>query len=208
MKQDGTARTGSHLDPLALQTFVDHEASPADSLRYARHLSDCARCDTTRRRLESLSDDLSSLPGAEVPEGFSQRIMQRVATMPAPRRRTRLLRLVAPTAAAVFVALIALANPWTVRLARGVGHRLPEAPLGPSELMDLLFAMGATILAGLARAASNLGPWFTGPAVGTGSGFQIPGTLLLLGLLAVVGVVGLALAGSGLWFLRARKTVE
>jgi hypothetical protein len=168
-------------------------------------LSDCPRCDGARQRLELLSDDLSSLPGAEVPEGFSERVMQKVTALPAPRRRMRPLRLVAPTAAAVLLALAALANPWTVRLARGVGHRLPEVPLGPGELMDLLMAMGTAILAGLARAASNLGPWVTGPQVTPGSWFHVPGTMILLGLLAALGVVGAALAGGGLWFLRARK---
>ena len=205
MKPENRAQTGSHLDPLALQTFVDHEASPADSLRLARHLSDCSRCDELRQRLEALNDDLSSLPGAEVPEGFSRRVMRRVATLPQPRRRAPLLRLVAPTAAAMVLAVAALANPWTVRLARGVGGWLPENPIGPSEVMDLLFAMGAAILATLARAAANLGPWFTGPTVGPGSWFHLPAPMLVLlaGLAAVL--LGIALAGSGLWFLRARR---
>jgi hypothetical protein len=71
--------------------------------------------------------------------------------------------------------------------------------------MDLLFAMGAAILATLARAAANLGPWFTGPAVGSGSGFHLPAALLLLLAGLATGLLGIALAGSGLWFLRARK---
>ncbi len=204
MKPESRAQTGSHLDPLALQTFVDHEASPADSLRLARHLSDCSRCDGLRQRLEALNDDLSSLPGAEVPEGFSRRVMRRVATMPQPRRRERLLRLLAPTAAAMVLAVAAVANPWTVRLARGVGGWLPENPIGPSEVMDLLFAMGAAILATLARAAANLGPWFTGPTVGPGSWFHLPAPMLVLLAGVAAMLLGIALAGSGLWFLRAR----
>ncbi len=205
MKPESRAQTGSHLDPLALQAFVDHEASPADSLGLARHLSDCSPCDRLRRRLEALNNDLSSLPGAEVPEGFSRRVMRRVATLPQPRRRARLLRLVAPTAAAMILAVAALASPWTLRLARGVGSWLPENRIGPSEVMDLLFTMGAAILATLARAAANLGPWFAGPTVGPESWFHLPAPMLVLmaGVAAVL--LGIALAGSGLWFLRAHR---
>ena len=205
MKPESRAQTGSHPDPLALQAFVDHEASPADSLGLARHLSDCSRCRRLRQRLEALNDDLSSLPGAEVPEGFSRRVMRRVAILPPPRRRASLLRLLAPTAAAMVLAVAAVANPWTVRLARGVGGWLPENPIGPSEVMDLLFAMGAAILATLARAAANLGPWFTGPAVGSGSWFHLPAAMLVLLTALATGLLGIALAGGGLWFLRARK---
>jgi len=205
MTKEKPVPAGSHPDPLALQTFVDHEASPADSLRLARHLSDCSSCDRLRNRLEALSDDLSSLPGAEVPEGFSQQVMRRVATLPQPRRRTPLLRLVAPTAAAMVAAMAALANPWTLRLARGVGSWLPENPIGPSEVMDLLFAMGAAILATLARAAANLGPWFAAPEVGPGTWFRLPAPLLVLTAGLAAGLLGLALAGGSLWFLRARK---
>jgi hypothetical protein len=205
MKQDTRAQAGAHPAPLALQTFVDHEATPADSLRLARHLSDCTSCDQLRRRLEALSADLSSLPGAEVPEGFSRQVMQRVANLPQPRRRSPLLRLVVPTAAAMVAAVAALANPWTVRLARGVGNWLPENPIGPSEVMDLLFAMGAAVLATLARAAANLGPWFAAPDVGPGAWFHLPAPMLILTAGLAAGLFGVALAGSGLWFLRTRK---
>lgn len=205
MKPESRAQTGSHLDPLALQTFVDHEASPADSLRVARHLSDCCRCDGLRQRLQTLNDDLFSLPGAEVPEGFSRRVMQRVVNLPQPRRRAPLLRLVATAAAAMVLAVAAMTSPWTLRLTRGVGNWLPENPFGPTEVMDLLFAMGAAILATLARAAANLGPWFTGPTVGPGNGLHLPTPMLVLltGMAAVL--LGIALAASGLWFLRARR---
>ena len=149
MKPESRAQTGSHLDPLALQAFVDHEASPTDSLGLARHLGDCSPCDRLRRRLEALNNDLSSLPGAEVPEGFSRRVMRRVATLPQPRRRARLLRLVAPTAAAMILAVAALANPWTVRLrvledagthaaAEIPGQFLWRVPWGPSPGTELL----------------------------------------------------------------------
>jgi len=205
MKPERQEQTGPHPDPLTLQTFVDHEASPAESLRLARHLSDCPSCHRLRQRLEALCDDLSSLPGAEVPEGFTQQVMQRVANMPPPRRHAPWLRLVAPAAAAMGLLLAALANPWTVRLARGAGRWLPENPLGASEVMDLLFAVGATILASLARAAAHLGPWFTGPAVETGSWFHLPAPMLILAAAMAAGLLGIALAGSSLWFLRTRR---
>ncbi len=205
MKPESRAQTGSHPDPLALQAFVDHEAGSTDALRLARHLSDCSRCHRLRQRLQALNEDLSSLPGAEVPEGFSRRVMRRVATLPQPRRRAPLLRLVAPAAAAMVLAVAALANPWTVHLARGVGNWLPEHRIGPGEVMDLLFTMGAAILATLARVAANLGPWFAGPTVGPGSWFHLPTPMLVLmaGMVAVL--LGIALAGSGLWFLRLRR---
>jgi len=132
-------------------------------------------------------------------------VMQRVATMPQPRGRAPLLRLVAPTAAALLAPLAALANPWTIRLARGMGRWLPENPIGPSEVMDLLFAMGAAVLATLARAAANLGPWFAAPDVGPGTWFQLPTPMLVLTAGLALGLFGLALAGGSLWFLRARK---
>lgn len=205
MRTESRTKTGSHLDPAMLQTFTDHETSAADTLRVARHLGACHDCQGMHSRLEALCNHLSSLPGAEVPEGFSHQVMRRVADMPPPRGHTPWLRLVAPVATAMVLAWVALANPWTVRLARGIGGWMPENAPGAHEVMDLLFALGATVLATLARAAGNLGPWFSAPTVASGTWFPFQAPLLMLLAALLAGLLGIAVAGSGLWFLRARR---
>ncbi len=202
--------TGAHPDSIVLQAFVDREAEPAEALEMARHLENCSDCDRFGRELTTLCEELSSLPGAEVPDGFSARVMDRVTALPAPRRRIPRLRLIVPGLAVLALFAAALANPWTVRIARDVGRWLPEPRSGPGEILDLLFALGAAALATLGRAAERFGPWVSQPDVTPGPWVLSPVPVTVLASVLLATILGVALASGGLlrlWFQYHEKTV-
>jgi hypothetical protein len=197
-----------HPDPLTLQAYVDHEASPADSLVVARHLGDCGSCQALHDRMTALAQDLASLPGLDVADDFSARVMERVRTLPQPRRRAHGLRLAAPAVAVLAVLGALLTAPWTVRLARGVVRWLPENPLTPANISEFLLAAGAAALSTLGRVAERLGPWAAPPNLAPGVWLHpsIPMMLVLAALGAAI--LGAALAGGGLlrlWSLRGDR---
>jgi anti-sigma factor RsiW len=197
-----------HPTPQALQTYVDHEASPAESLQVARHLGDCGSCQTLHDSMTALARDLGSLPGLDVADDFSARVMERVHALPPPRRRARALRLAAPAVALVAALAALLTAPWTVRLAQGVGRWLPENPFTQGNISEFLLTAGAAALSTLGRVAERIVPWAAppNPAPGVSLHSSIPMMLAFAALAAVL--LGAALAGGGLlrlWSLRGDR---
>jgi hypothetical protein len=104
-----------HLSDGVLRAYLDHEAGPAQSLRYALHLRRCADCRARRDQLQQMADRVSQLIGT----AFDDRSGLRQPT----RRYRRFAQGMGAAAAAVVAAVAILAlhgQPSThTRLAAG-----------------------------------------------------------------------------------------
>lgn len=203
MAGSGWREGPGHPDPLDLEASVDRDASPTLTLAVARHLERCVACSSTQTRIASLAMDLSSLPGAEVPEGFSARVMGRVRQMPPPRPTIPYLRLVTPLVIVAAGLATALAGSWTLQAARGARRLLPWGVAGADHVLHWVVALGAAALASLGRAAENLGPWTRLPTRLPG-GWAAPEVPLALLSIALIGATLLVLGLAGRRFARPR----
>ena len=82
---------------------LDGQLSPEGEGSLKRHLDDCDQCRLIHRQLCEIHEELSGWEEAEVPDGFTQRVMERIRgldTRPAPKRAPlRVLRTLGPVAA-------------------------------------------------------------------------------------------------------------
>lgn len=87
-------------------------ASGEDRAAALEHLSVCVDCRTILMELSATADDLLQLaPAAEPPPGFETRVLEHIGArtrQPKPRRRPRLLGLVAAAAGAAAITAMAL----------------------------------------------------------------------------------------------------
>ena len=75
----------------ALNAFVDGECSPEEEAALRAHLADCAACREALAELTALHDGFPDWEDEEVPEGFADSVLQKIAENPqqAPKKAKR-----------------------------------------------------------------------------------------------------------------------
>ena len=75
----------------ALNAFVDGECSPEEEAKLRAHLTDCAACREALAELTALHDGFPDWEDEEVPEGFADSVLQKIAENPqqAPKKAKR-----------------------------------------------------------------------------------------------------------------------
>ena len=66
----------------ALNAFVDGECSPEEEAKLRAHLTECEACRETLAELTALRDGFPHWEDEEVPEGFSDGVLQKIAETP------------------------------------------------------------------------------------------------------------------------------
>ncbi len=204
-RRSTTPQPEAHPEGVAISALVDGEVSPARRLALARHLLGCERCRAWQQRMNALAAQLSALPAAEEPEGFEAQVMERVRAVPAPRRTTAALRLVAPLLLLVAggaTAVVLHSGTW---FTRGLGRILRPEALDADQLLEMVARLAIATLGGFGRAVEGLVPRL--PALPAFHPPSAPGPVLLVGLAAsgliLAGMAMAAWAGRG--WLRARS---
>ena len=176
-----------------LHAFVDLERSPARHLQIAQHLGACAPCAALVQSVRECAAHLEALEAPPSPDHLVSRVLARIADLPRPTRR---LRIVAPVVLAGFAALAASVLPAATRALGGIGRWIQPPALPTAEISELLLWAAAATRGGLGRAMDGLlAPVARVPALGS-----------LPWILPVAAVAGMAamIAAATLWLTLRR----
>ena len=110
-----------------LGDYLDDALEPRARARADEHLGQCEACARELEELRGALARLRSLPDPELPEGFAERILERVAVAPEPRPRWRAALAQLAQAPARAVAAGVLAALLAVLVVGRAGGPLPDA---------------------------------------------------------------------------------
>lgn len=103
-----------------LDAFIDGELPEAEANQVRRHLAECENCRAYVADAFAMRDALEDLADVQVPEGFSQTVMDAVRSAPpqarSKRRPLRLVRILAPLAACLAIAAVVGLGPLSSRM--------------------------------------------------------------------------------------------
>lgn len=100
-----------------LTLYLDQRLNAEKSLQVRRHLDNCPRCKAHYVGMKEISELGDLLPGIPLPDGFHERLMERLSQdRTEPARRWKPQRILAPLAAALLLAFIGrgllISGPW------------------------------------------------------------------------------------------------
>lgn len=130
----------------AMHLMLDEELAPPSARRLASHLADCAACSTHWQELQRVANELAALRDSADASPRPDAARSRAPSERAARR-SPLLRLAAPVAAAACLLLTLSAPPWQPVASRE-GESAPRpAPLSGQALVWLTGESAETLLA-------------------------------------------------------------